>query len=213
MNRKCLVLIILSVLITLLFWGCKDKSGDDSEKKDSNYISVITYENKADIENIEKILSENNMDYIIKESSKNVEILEEQYYDTIYLLGKNGYMVDMFKIDYIDISLKGTAEEREKAFSEYVTNNIKLVLEKSASIRIDDISLFFKNQLMITEKNEPYIKVQISLIDDSEYKDICEFIAISVGSESAERIIIVDKNNSLIYGDENVYEYIKAAEY
>ncbi len=191
----------------LLFTSCQNNSTENTTEK--VYKTIITKHSNINISEIQNILEANNISYKINDELSAIQVTDDEYYNSIFLLGKAGYTTDMFILDNANISTNGTALEREEAFTKYITDNIKLVLNKSVSAEVSDIQIFNVYASATINSCNPYTKIILSSKSNCNYSDICEFVSAAMGSESATNIIITDTNNTLIFGDEEVYEIIK----
>lgn len=176
------------------------------------YVLLRECETTKEAAEVRDLLQGEDMKFTVSDDGLVIKILKEQLADANLLLGANNIKAASYGIENVtDGSFSTTESDKQKKYVVYLEKSLehdflsKFTAVKSASVRLnipeDDGTLLATNE-------ESYAWVLLELKDEFSPESaayLARAVATAIGSESTDRIVIMDTDGNMLFTGEDNY--------
>lgn len=187
-----------------------------------NWIVLKAANSAKEAQSIQKLLSENKIEYKQSSDGKTFSIKEKDSAQAQILLGTNDIASDGYNIkDVVNGSFSTTEADKKKKYRVFLEKKFEQQIEKMDGIAEADVNINVPNDdgTIIASKEEASAAVKLTFAAGSKNHEkmaasIAHYMAANLKNSTTDKITIIDNSgNTLFNGTEDNSETAKASSY
>ncbi len=174
------------------------------------YVELITCEDLEAAANVDKILTESQIEYETSNNDLTFLVRDEKLTEATYLIAQEGYTATDYTMEeYAEqvSSFSTTQADRERYYLKYLEDKMRATIKSFDYVReaYVQISKQEESSFVIDDDEETFVSVNLDLrreIDKPTAEALANYIRTAVGNDTTEKVTILDSEGNLLFRGE-----------
>ena len=199
------VVVALAILITIL--------------TAPQYELLATCDSTKEASEITDLLDGESLTYKVSDDGLTIQILKGELSDANLLLGANDIPTESYSIDNVlDGSFSTTEADKQKKYKLYLAGRMEEDLTANVAVKSANVQLSIPEDdgTLLADDEETYASIMLELEEGAELdadaaSAMARFVAVGLGSETTNNVVIIDTEGDLLYSGEDSYSVAGSA--